>query len=75
ATSGNVPKVFLNYGRDAQKNGGIVLRTIAPGEGADYLIRLAGQDRWYREDNNWISIYTEGSDVEVSRIQISSGEE
>lgn len=75
ATSGNTPKVYLNYGRDAQKNGGIVLRTIAPGEGADYLIRLAGQDRWYREDNNWISIYTEGSDVEVSRIQISSGDE
>ncbi len=75
ATSGTVPRVFLNYGKDAQKNGGIVLRTIAPGEGADYLIRLAGQDRWYREDNNWISIYTEGSDVEVSRIQISSGEE
>jgi tetratricopeptide (TPR) repeat protein len=75
ATSGSVPKVFLNYGRDAQKNGGIVLRTITPGEGADYLVRLAGQDRWYREDNNWISIYTEGSDVEVSRIQISSGDE
>jgi len=75
ATSGNIPKVFLNYGRDAQKNGGIVLRTISPGEGADYLVRLAGQDRWYREDNNWISIYTEGSDVEISRIQISQGDE
>jgi len=69
-----VPKVYFNYGRDNAKNGGIVLRTISTREGVDYLIRLAGQDKWYREDNNWLSLYTEGCDLEVSRIEISQGD-
>jgi len=69
-----VPKVYFNYGRDNAKNGGIVLRTITTREGVDYLIRLAGQDKWYREDNNWVSLYTEGCDIEVSRIEISQGD-
>lgn len=69
-----IPKVYFNYGRDNAKNGGIVLRTISTKEGVDYLIRLAGQDKWYREDNNWISLYTEGCDLEVSKIEISQGE-
>ena len=73
--TGNVPpKVYFNYGRDNAKNGGIVLRSIGSKDGVDYLIRLAGQDKWYREDNNWISIYTEGSGIEISRIQISQGD-
>ncbi|MBK7214523.1 MAG: hypothetical protein IPH88_14715 [Bacteroidales bacterium] len=69
-----IPKVYFNYGHDNAKNGGVVLRTITSKEGVDYLIRLAGQDKWYREDNNWFSIYTEGCDIEVSKIQISQGE-
>jgi tetratricopeptide (TPR) repeat protein len=69
-----VPKVYFNYGRDNAKNGGIVLRTISNKEGIDYLIRLTGQDKWYREDNNWLSLYTEGCDIEISKIQISQGE-
>lgn len=69
-----IPKVYFNYGRDNSKNGGIVLRTISNKEGVDYVIRLAGQDKWYREDNNWLSLYTEGCDIEVSKIQISQGE-
>jgi len=74
ATGNIVPKVYFNYGRDNTKNGGIVLRTISSRDGVDYLIRLTGQDKWYREDNNWVSIYTEGSGVEISRIQVSQGD-
>ncbi len=74
ASANGTPKVYFNYGRDNAKNGGIVLRTISDKNGVDYIIRLAGQDKWYREDNNWVSIYTEGSGIEVSRIQVSQGE-
>ncbi len=75
AKSGStVPKVFLNYGKDGQKNGGIVLRAISNEKQSDYMINMAGQDRWYREDNNWISIYVEGGDVEITRIQVLAGD-
>ncbi len=74
AIGNTTPKVYFNYGRDNAKNGGIVLRTIGTAEGVDYLIRLAGQDKWYREDNNWISLYTEGCAIEVEKIQLSQGE-
>ncbi|MBK9357525.1 MAG: hypothetical protein IPN08_09090 [Bacteroidales bacterium] len=68
------PKVYLNYGIDGQKSGGIVLRSIKSQETGDYMVRVSIQDRWYRLDNNWISVYSEGGEVEVSRMQISQGD-
>jgi len=68
------PKVYLNYGADGQKNGGIVLKSIRSEETGDYMVRVSMQDRWYRYDNNWISIYAEGADVEISSMQIAQGD-
>jgi tetratricopeptide (TPR) repeat protein len=68
------PKVYINYGIDGQKSGGIVLRSIKSQETGDYIVRVSIQDRWYRLDNNWISIYSEGGEVEISRMQISQGD-
>lgn len=68
------PKVYLNYGIDGQKSGGIVLRSIKSQETGDYIVRVSIQDRWYRLDNNWISIYSEGGEVEISKMQISQGD-
>lgn len=68
------PKVYLNYGIDGQKSGGIVLRSIKSDVTGDYLIRVSVQDRWYRLDNNWISVYSEGGDVEISRMQVAQGD-
>lgn len=73
-TSESDPKVFVNYGKGSQKNGGIVLRSITTDETADYLIRISIQDKWYREDNNWIAIYAEGGSVEITRMQIAQGD-
>ena len=69
------PKVFLNYGKDNQKNGGIVLRSLDKKEISDYLIRISVQDKWYREDNNWISLFVETGDIEISKVQIAAGDE
>ncbi len=71
---GSKPKVYLNYGRDNAKNGGIVLRSITSDVSNDFIIRISVQDKWYREDNNWLSLYSEGGDIEVSSIQIAQGD-
>lgn len=68
------PKVYLNYGKDSQKNGGIVIHSIDKNTTNDYLIRISVQDKWYREDNNWISLFVETGDIEVTKIQIAAGE-
>jgi len=73
-TSEIEPKVYLNYGIDGQKSGGIVLRSIKSQETGDYMVRVSIQDRWYRLDNNWVSIYSEGGEVEISKMQISQGD-
>ncbi len=69
------PKVFLNYGKDGQKNGGIVLRSLDKTEISDYLIRISVQDKWYREDNNWISLFVESGEIEITKVQIAAGDD
>ncbi|MBW6492249.1 MAG: hypothetical protein K0B15_13760 [Lentimicrobium sp.] len=73
-TSETDPKVYVNYGKGSQKNGGIVLRSVTSDENGDFLVRVSIQDRWYREDNNWIGIYTEGGSIEISKMQIAQGD-
>ena len=67
-------RFFLNYGLDNQKSGGIVVRNPGGKEESQFIIRVSSQDRWYRVDNNWISIYAEGSDLEITHMRISSGD-
>ena len=73
-TSEKPPKVFINFGKDSQKSGGIVLKTIESDEPVDYLLRISAQDMWYRKDNNWITLYSEGGNLEISSMQISQGD-
>lgn len=64
--------VLLRYGRDKQTYGGAVIKNlVADGKINDRLISVRDQDPWYREDNNWISVYPQGGDVEITFIQIS----
>ncbi|MEI6749391.1 MAG: hypothetical protein WCM93_09535 [Bacteroidota bacterium] len=71
-TSGDLPpKLYVNYGRDNTKNGGIVLKKINPSLLNDFVINISAQDQWFREDNNWLSLYSENGDIEVSSIRIS----
>jgi tetratricopeptide (TPR) repeat protein len=74
STGKTVPKVYLNYGKDSQKNGGIVLRSLDKNTIGDYLIRISVQDKWYREDNNWMSLSVETGDIEITKVQIAAGE-
>jgi len=64
--------VMLRYGMDKQVNGGAVIKNITgDGKVNERLISVREQDPWYRNDNNWISLYPQGGDVEVTFIQIS----
>jgi len=73
--SASKPKVYLNYGKDNIKNGGIVMRSITSDQNNEFIIRISVQDKWYREDNNWLGLTAEGGDIEVSSIQIAQGDE
>jgi tetratricopeptide (TPR) repeat protein len=68
------PKIYLSYGRDNQKNGGVVLNNLNKNMLTDYMIRISVQDKWYREDNNWISLYVETGSIEVAKLQIAAGD-
>jgi tetratricopeptide (TPR) repeat protein len=70
--SGKPFNILMRYGKDKQPNGGVVIRNIsADGKINERLVSVKEQDLWYREDNNWISLYPQGGDIEVSFIQVS----
>jgi hypothetical protein len=74
STSKIAPKVYLNYGKDNTKNGGIVLRNLDKTTLRDFLISISIQDKWFREENNWISIAVETGGIEITKVQIAAGE-
>ncbi len=69
----SLPKLFLSYGSEGKKNGGIVLKEIQSGIIKDYIIHISMQDQWSREDNNWLSLYAENGDIEVNSVKIAKG--
>ena len=70
--SGKPFNVLMRYGKDKQSNGGVVMRNLSTdGKVTERLVSVRDQDLWSREDNNWISLYPQGGDVEVSFIQVS----
>ncbi len=74
STDKTPPKVYLNYGKDDTKNGGIVLRNLDKTTLRDFLISISIQDKWFREENNWISIAVETGGIEITKVQIAAGE-
>ncbi len=67
-------KLIISFGKNEVKNGGVVVK-IPPGEDVnDFIVRISAQYKWFSEDNNWITMYPEGGDIEVSLVQISSSD-
>ena len=64
-------KVIVNFGKDQTKNGGMVVKIPKNVDINDFIVRISAQYKWFSEDNNWISFYPEGGDLEVSLVQIS----
>jgi tetratricopeptide (TPR) repeat protein len=65
------PRLYINYGMNEQKNGGIIFRSILKGNKyIDYVVKLGNQDRWFRLYNNWITLMVEGSPLEIENLKI-----
>jgi len=72
--SGHDFKMLVNFGQDNLKNGGVVLQVPQGDATRDYIIRIGAMYKWFSEDNNWLSIYPEGGDIEVALIRISKSD-
>jgi len=64
-------KMLVSYGSGGAKNGGFAIRIPESDEPKEYIIRIGAQYKWFSEENNWLSIYPEGGDLEVFLIRIS----
>lgn len=72
--SGDAFKIIFGYGSDKGKNGGFVVQVPEGSEQNDYIVRVGNQYKWFSEDNNWLSIYPENGDVEISFLRISKSD-
>ena len=67
-------KMLVSFGMNSAKTGGVVLQ-VPQGDGVkDYIVRIGAVYKWFSEDNNWLSIYPEGGDLEVALIRISKSD-
>ena len=66
-------KVVLSYGKDGNKNGGIIMKIPSGEDENEFIIRVGAQYKWFSEDNNWVSFVPEGGSVEISKVKISKG--
>lgn len=66
-------RLFVNYGKDQIKNGGVVIRLDDNNKNNIHLIKLSSQYKWFSEDNNWINLQVEGGSVEIGVIKITKG--
>ncbi|HSW67214.1 MAG TPA: hypothetical protein VLH16_01400, partial [Bacteroidales bacterium] len=67
-------RVFLNFGVDQQRSGGIVVRNPGGKTENEFIIRVSAQDRWYRIDNNWVGVLSDGNTAEITQLIIAAGE-
>jgi tetratricopeptide (TPR) repeat protein len=67
-------KVVMGYGKGSSKKGGIVVPIPANQKMKEFIIPIGKQYQWFNENNNWISLTSQGGSVEVKLIKISRGE-
>ncbi len=65
-------KMIFSYGGDSGKNGGFVVQVPQDEEMNDFIIRVGNQYKWFAEDNNWMSIYSQNGDIEISIVRITT---
>jgi tetratricopeptide (TPR) repeat protein len=70
-TSEKEYKLIINFGKDQVKNGGVVVKVPPGAELNQYIVRISAQYKWFSDDNNWVTFYPEGGDIEVNLLQIS----
>jgi hypothetical protein len=64
--------MIFSYGGDNGKNGGFVVQVPNDAGINDFIIRVGNQYKWFAEDNNWMSIYSQNGDIEISIVRITT---
>jgi tetratricopeptide (TPR) repeat protein len=67
-------KIIFTYGSKNGKNGGFVVQVPEGSEYNDFIIRVGNQYKWFSDDNDWLSIYPENGDIEISMLRISKSD-
>ncbi|MFA5417885.1 MAG: hypothetical protein WC341_05450 [Bacteroidales bacterium] len=70
--SGHPVSVIFSYGSGSGKNGGFVVQMPEDDQVNDFIIRVGNQYKWFSEDNNWLEIYPENGDIELTLVRIST---
>jgi len=68
-------RLYVNYGNDNNKNGGFSIVLDSKQGVSDVLIDISSQNRWITEDNNWVSIYPLGGEIDVHNIKVFFGDQ
>lgn len=71
--TGKPIKIIFSYGSGTEKNGGFVVQVAESASFNDYIIRIGNQYKWFSEDNDWLTIYSENGDIEITMLRISKG--
>lgn len=69
--SGKPVLLYVTYGKDGSENGSYTVRVKDGEEFNDIIIRIGAQYKWFSEDNNWIELYPENGDVEITNMEIT----
>ncbi len=71
-STGNL-RLFVNYGKDDTKNGGVIIRLNSTNQSMIHLVRVGTQYKWFSEDNNWVNLQVFGGKVKVELVKVSKG--
>ncbi|MFN3556592.1 MAG: hypothetical protein ACK4VN_11570 [Bacteroidales bacterium] len=70
---GRPMRLFINYGKDNERLGGFSINIGGQTGVTDLKIDISGQARWITDNNNWISIYPLGGNIELHNLKIHFG--
>lgn len=72
--NGNSFNIIFTFGKGSVKNGGFVVR-VPEGKGTyDFIIRVGTQYKWFSEDNDWMSVYSDNNPLQINLIRISKSD-
>ena len=62
--------MYITYGNNTRENGSFTVRVPVKSEN-DIIVRIGSQYKWFSEDNNWIEIYPENGNIEITSMEIT----
>ena len=72
--NGNSFNIIFTFGKGKAKNGGFVVK-VPKGKGSyNFIIRVGTQYKWFSEDNDWMSVYSENNPLQINLIRISKSD-